>query len=105
MNYDSFVSARKNFFQYFKANDTRNQVNGTQIICGDQKLDFNCYSANQFSTIECKKEETDSVVILVSSPVLCDALDFLEDKGLPFPNGLWMNHIYRSPSPSGMLRN
>ena len=54
-NYNSFVSSRKNLFQYFKANDTRNQVTETQIICGDQKIDRDCYSMNQFSTIECKK--------------------------------------------------
>ena len=103
VNYNSFVSARKNLFQYFKANDTRNQVTETQIICGDQKLDMDCYYVNQFSTIECKKEETDSVAILVSSPVVCDALDFLEDKGLPPPSASWTWHIYRSPS--GMLCN
>ena len=102
MNYNNFVPSRKNLFQYFKANDTRNQVNGTHIICDNQKIIMDCdgYGA---SVIECKKEETDSVAILVSSPVVCDALDFLEDKGLPPPSVSWTWHIYRSPS--GMLCN
>ena len=66
-------------------------------------MDRYCGNVNQFSTIECKKEETDSVAILVSSPVVCDALDLLEDKGLPSPDNIWLSHIYRSPS--GMLCN
>ena len=105
MNYNSFVPARKNLFQYFKANDTRNQITETQIICGDQKIDMDryCYYVNRLSSIECKKEETDIGGIFVSSPVVCDALDLLEDKGLPPPDELWTDHIYRSPS--GMLCN
>ena len=41
VNYNSFVSARRNIFPYFKANDTMNKVTETQIICGNQSLDKN----------------------------------------------------------------
>ena len=98
VNYDSFVSARKNFFQYFKANDTRNQITGTLIICGDQKVDMDCTGSSLFSRIECKKEETDNDGIFVSNHDICDALDLLEDKGLPAPPREWTTHIYVSPS-------
>ena len=102
MNYNKFVSARKNLFQYFQANDTRNQVNRTHIICGDQKVVMNCSHRTLSSVIECKKEETDNGGMFVSNKDVCDALDFLEDKGLPPPSETWMSYIYDSPQQLGM---
>ena len=95
-NYDKFVSSRKNLFQYFKANDTRNQVNGTHIICDNQKIIMDCdgYGA---SVIECKKEETDNGGIFVSNFDVCEALDFREAKGLPPPSNNTMNDIRTLP--------
>ena len=63
VNYNNFVSARKNLFQYFKANDTRNQVTGSQIICGDQKVDMDCTDVFLGSNIEYKKEEWPKTII------------------------------------------
>ena len=93
VNYNSFVSARKNLFQYFKANDTRNQITGTQIICGDQEIDMDCTSYDLMSEIECKKEETDNGGIFVTNIDVCDAFDLLEDKGLPPPGYQWLPYF------------
>ena len=93
-----FVSTRKNLFQYFKANDTMNQVTKTHIICGHQEIAMDCADT---SLIECKKEETDSGGISISNQDICDALDLLEDKGLRAPLG-WTSHIYSSPEKLGM---
>ena len=101
-NYNSFVSTRKNLFQYFKANDTRNQVTGHLIICGDQNITMDCEDWDLDSRIECKKEEADNGGILVSNKDICDALDLLEDKGLPPPDEYWMDGIYDSPQQLGM---
>ena len=102
MNYDSFVSARKNFFQYFKANDTMNLVTGTEIICGNQKTAMDCTDDFLNSRIDCKKEETDNGGISVTNQDVCDALDLLEDKGLPAPPEQWKDHIYYRPQELGM---
>ena len=105
-NYDKFVSSRKNLFQYFKANDTRNQVNGTHIICDNQTIDMNCIFGGRWSVVECKKEETDNGGVPVSSFDVCDALDFLEYKGLPPPSDNYLtSRIYASPQKLGMLCN
>ena len=96
--YNNFVSTRKNLFQYFKANDTMNQLTKTQIICGHQEIAMNC---SDTSLIECKKEETDSGGISISNQDICDALDLLEDKGLRAPLD-WTTHIYSSPEKLGM---
>ena len=101
VNYDSFLSARKNFFQYFKANDTRNQVTGTLIICGDQKVDMDCTDLLLYSRIECKKEKTDTGGIFVSNWDVCTALDLLEDKGLPPPGVSFTYYIYSPTFQSG----
>ena len=100
VNYNSFVSARQNLFPYFKANDTMNKVTETQIICGNQKIDKNCTTnMNNYwnSKIECKKEETDNIGILISNKDVCDALDFLEEKGLTAPTWDYAKHIYSRP--------
>ena len=105
MNFENFVSGRKNLFQYFKANDTINQVTKSQIICGVQKINRDCTDINYGARIECKKEETDDAGSFVSNYDVCDALDFLEEKGLPAPPMVWTTHIYGVPSvpfPSGM---
>ena len=98
VNYNRFVSARQNLFPYFKANDTMNKVTETQIICGNQSLDKNC-TTNVYrnSKIECKKEETDNIGILISNKDVCDALDFLEEKGLTAPTWEYAKHIYSRP--------
>ena len=102
VNYNRFVSTRKNLFQYFKANDTMNQVTEKEIICGDQSVKLDCTNNPYFeSKIECKKEETDNGGIFVSNQDVCDALDFLEYKGLTPPSWVWTNHIYESPQKLG----
>ena len=58
-------------------------------------------NVNQLSSIECKKEVTDIGGIFVSSLVVCDALDLLEDKGLPSPSENWMQYIYTLPDQLG----
>ena len=102
MNYNNFVSARKNLFPYFKDNDTRNQITGTHIICGNQKVARNCDEHTLNSIIECKKEERDIGGILVTNRDVCNALDLLEDKGLPPPSERWLNTIYLPPQQLGM---
>ena len=52
VNHDSFVKARKNLFQYFKANDTMNQVTGTQIICDNQNITMDCSGLPSLRDIE-----------------------------------------------------
>ena len=101
--YENFVSTRKNLFQYFKANDTMNYVAETQIICDYQRIDINCtdYTAEP-QMIECKKEKRDNGGIALNQFEFCDALDFLEDKGLPAPPVQYTRHIYASPQKLGM---
>ena len=94
VNYKKFVSYRKNLFEYFKANDTRNQVTGNHIICDSQNITMQCEGRFRNYIIECKKEETDIGGILVTNNDVCDALDLLEDKGLPSPSENWMQYIY-----------
>ena len=100
VNYESFVSTRRNLFQYFKANDTRNQVTKTEIICDYQKIDMDC--SDRKSTIKCKKEKRDNDGIYLTNTDVCDALDLLEDKGLPAPSAFYTRHIYASPQELGM---
>ena len=100
--YNSFVSTRKNLFQYFKANDTMNQVTETQIICGHKEIAMDCRDTSLIFVIQCKKEETDSGGIFVSNQDVCDALDLLEDKGIPAQSSSWYSHIYSSPQKIGM---
>ena len=97
VNYKNFVSARKNLFQYFKPNDTINQVTETQIICDDQAIDIDCHRGMKLQIIECKKGKEDIGAITLSNHDTCDALDFLEDKGLPAPPAEWTQHIYARP--------
>ena len=103
MNYNSFVSPRKNLFQYFKANDTRNQVTGNHIICDNQEIAMDCSGESYlYKSIECKKDETDIGGIFVFNNDVCDALDLLEDKGLPPPSDKWLKFIYVPSEKLGM---